>query len=166
MTSQTKKVHFDKDGSGNIVFSIHIIARTTRKEICGDTSAALRGYTSKDPDYGTIGKMRMQRLVTFNRRYLQQKRWQTLRKIFTALKPINPKARCTICQRRRPKRFLTPPNPWCGPHCISSADCLGGFVHAAAAPPMFAQYNPWHCVDFQPSAPPFLQFTVEDLDTF
>ncbi len=118
MTTTTKKVHFNNDGSGNIVFTIHIIERSTRYEICGDTSAAARGHTSKDPDYGTIAYMRAQRLRSFKQRFLQHKQEKTLRQIFHVLKP---KMHCVKCTRAYSIHSLTPLEkiffanlPWCG----------------------------------------------------
>jgi hypothetical protein len=118
MTTPTKKVHFNNDGSGNIVFTLHIIERSTRYEICGDTSAAARGHASKDPDYGTIAYMRAQRLRCFKQRFLQNKRKKTLLTIFQALKP---KTHCIKCTRAYSIHSLTPVEriffanlPWCG----------------------------------------------------
>jgi len=117
-TTLTKKVHFNNDGSGSIVFTIHIIERSTRYEICGDTSAAARGHASKDPDYGTIAYMRAQRLRSFRQRFLQNKRKKTLLTIFQALKP---KTHCIKCTRAYSIHSLTPVEriffanlPWCG----------------------------------------------------
>ena len=117
-TIPTKKVHFNNDGSGSIVFTIHIIERSTRYEICGDTSAAARGHASKDPDYGTIAYMRAQRLRSFKQRFLQHKQEKTLRQIFHVLKP---KMHCVKCTRAYSIHSLTPLEkiffanlPWCG----------------------------------------------------
>ena len=117
-TPHTKKVHFYDDGSGNVVFTVHIIHRSTRYEICGDTSAAARGCESKDPDYGTIAYMRAQRLRSFKQRFLQHKRKPTLRQIFQALKH---ETHCIKCSRAYSIHSLTPVEriffanlPWCG----------------------------------------------------
>lgn len=114
----TKKVRFSQDDNGELVFTIHIIRRSTRCEICGDTSAAARGYESKNPDYGTIAYMRAQRLRSFKQRFLQHKRKQILRQIFHVLKP---KVHCVKCTREYSIHSLTPLEkiffanlPWCG----------------------------------------------------
>lgn len=104
-TSHTKKVHFNQDNSEALVLTIHIIERSTRHEICGDTSAAARGYESKDPDYGTIAYMRAKRLRSFKQRFLQHKREKTLLTIFQALKP---KTYCVKCTRAYSIHSLTP----------------------------------------------------------
>ena len=118
MSTTSKKVHFNNDGGSSIVFTIHIIERSTRYEICGDTSAAARGHASEDPDYGTIAYRRAKRLRSFKQRFLQHKREKTLLTIFQALKP---KTYCVKCTRAYSIHSLTPVEriffanlPWCG----------------------------------------------------
>jgi hypothetical protein len=121
MAIQPKRVHFDNDGSGIISFSICIIERSTRMQICGDTSAAVRGLESKDPDYGTIAYKRAQRLRRFKYRSLQKKREKTLQTIFKVLKALRPKTCCFKCMQPYNYHSLTPLEqiffinlPWCG----------------------------------------------------
>ena len=117
-TTLAKKVHFSQDNSEKLTFTVYIIPRSTRYEICGDTSAAARGHESTDPDYGTIAYMRAQRLRSFKQRFLQNKHEKILLAIFQALKP---KTHCIKCTRVYNIHSLTPLEkiffanlPWCG----------------------------------------------------
>ena len=101
-----KKVHFNTDGSNNLLVVIHYLKdRSTPKEICGDKIATMRGDITDDPHYCMIAQMRYRRLFNFRRRAMAARKthWRTnlqkLRSAFACLKWRGTTQTCISCHK-------------------------------------------------------------------
>jgi hypothetical protein len=117
MVSFAKKVHFDKDGSGNITEVIYQTKhedQPTAQELCGDTSATMRGAETNDPDFCTLGYMRHLRLRQFRENAMNRRNeiWRTNEEkmvdTFTLLRLHYKDLKCKTCRKEFLWGELTP----------------------------------------------------------
>ena len=117
MVSFAKKVHFDKDGSGNItqvIYQTTLENQPTKLELCGDTAATMSGLHTDDPDFCTIGYMRHLRLRQFRVKAMKRRNeiWRTnqekMADAFTLLRLHYKGLKCTVCQKEFLWGELTP----------------------------------------------------------
>jgi hypothetical protein len=119
-----KRVHFDKDGSGSLTLTIHIIHRSTPVEIRGDTSATIRSLETPDPDFGTMALLRTRRLRGFRRRVMIRRgeSWRPMSHRFRyAFQRLKNNYRCQRCHcyvkgklcLLVQNRMITDQNAWC-----------------------------------------------------
>ena len=121
MVSFAKKVHFDKDGSGNItqvIYQTTLENQPTKKELCGDTAATMSGLKTDDPDFCTLAYMRHLRLRQFREKAMKRRNeiWRTNQEkmvdAFTLLRLHYKGLKCTVCQKEFLWGELTPLNDW------------------------------------------------------
>ncbi len=117
MVSFAKKVHFDKDGSGNItqvIYQTTLENQPTKKELCGDTAATMSGLKTDDPDFCTLAYMRHLRLKQFREKAMKRRNeiWRTNREkmidAFILLRIHFKGLSCKKCQKEFLWEELTP----------------------------------------------------------